>query len=256
MIIKAKFVLLAIFLLTVPAIAESKAKVDPPGPHINKYVSANGEARGTVIYIPQIHRSPGTEFRDPINNIAFITQKEIYGYLRTLKNEHKINFYMGEAGMFGELPAAMIQSATKSQDEREIFLRGALLKLEAEYGSGIVAYGSQNPETYEQTVKIVDQKFVKKKLGNFSDLPVFSKAHASTENKTKTEKMFREIVVEKRSLEAVDNFITGMKNTNSRTGVLIYGAGHGEQIISGLRGKGFDVLVISPSLVHKKYPSL
>lgn len=163
-----------------------------PVKHVESYTVANPV--GTVIYIPQYHKNPGTEINDKSNDAGEKTQQQIYHISSFLIDNFNIDFAMTEGQLYGEVPedklktlAEKIQKRdifislsrklekTLEQDKldltsekkfltnlhsaiaeinREIILEGAVENLKAK-GKNIKLYGTENPDTKEQSKLIV-----------------------------------------------------------------------------------------------------
>lgn len=150
-------------------------------------------SRGTVIYLPQIHITPGTNAADSANDSAERAQNEMYGIISSLSDKG-IGFVMVEGEMYGSVSGEKIgrvteklvyrnafsdstqklnqalsvsnvdpalkgritteTSRTIETADREIILAGAPYKLKAE-GKPLTLYGSENPATYEESANYV-----------------------------------------------------------------------------------------------------
>ena len=152
------------------------------------------DAWGTVVYIPQTHRNPGSDPADASNDSAEIAQQQMYKIISFLNDKYGINFVMAEGDLYGQVPgdklgylskkvaarniftsqmneikeelknenaSSQIQnefadSADKyiSSLDREIILQGAPYKLKAE-GKNLTLYGSENKATQDESTVIV-----------------------------------------------------------------------------------------------------
>lgn len=154
--------------------------------------NAQGEW-GTAVLIPQYHRYPGTESKDPVNNSAQKTQEEIYEILPHINEYYNTNLVMVEGELYGQVSSEKLKTVNEkvternvlsgqlqrltpllkkdgldSQEEkfikdckdavaemdRDIILTGAPFKLNAE-GKDIVLFGSENQFTREESKKLV-----------------------------------------------------------------------------------------------------
>lgn len=151
-------------------------------------------AKGTVIFIPQYHKNPGSSSLEQKNDSAEIAQGQIYKILSFLIDKPKVNLVMTEGDLFGEVPAEKIGFIAKKitdrntlvslcqrlenifekesinpalekklvgdlhqehyRVDREVILKGAPLKLKAE-GKNIALFGSENKETQEESRVLV-----------------------------------------------------------------------------------------------------
>lgn len=64
---------------------------------------ATDNAKGTVLFFPQIHRSMGTNALSKTNDGAEITQKETYAIMSYLMNKVPINLVMVEGELYGSV---------------------------------------------------------------------------------------------------------------------------------------------------------
>lgn len=155
-------------------------------------------AWGTVIYLPQYHRSPGSDAEDKVNNAGAKSQEQIYQIADFLIEKGGINLAMVEGALFGEVPAENVallankiekrnELATVYEDlkkslqgvnlnlnsenkllkqlldeltlaDRELILEGASEKLKAE-GENFKLFGSENKETREES-KLVLRDYI------------------------------------------------------------------------------------------------
>lgn len=151
------------------------------------------DAWGTVIFLPQYHKSSVNKSNDNINNIAAQTQKELYQILNYLVNNAGIDFTMIEGNLFGEVPTLQIAkladkiekrnqllalyeklkkalnknsvnpslekelletiNATIARVDKDIILSGAPRKLKAE-GNNIILYGAEDKQLHEKGLEI------------------------------------------------------------------------------------------------------
>lgn len=159
---------------------------------IKKYEVEN--ASGTAIFIPQIHKNPGSESRDKSNDAAEVTQGQIYEITELLNDKYGIDLVVVEGELNGLLSAdKFIQIAKKVKErnflalhlgklkdmlskksldpklenrlvqslsqtikdiDREIILQGAPYKLKAE-GKNLTFYGTEVESTREEGKVIV-----------------------------------------------------------------------------------------------------
>jgi len=153
------------------------------------------DAWGTVVYIPQTHRNPGTDPHERINDSAEVAQNQMYLVISYLTKEMGIRFVMAEGDLYDTIPeqkiayirkkidarnqlAALVQQydlllETESVDpflekqiiekankaiaqaDREIILEGAPYRLRAENGETFTLYGSENEETLKEGAQLV-----------------------------------------------------------------------------------------------------
>lgn len=76
---------------------------------------------GTVIYLPQYHKSPGSKDEDPKNNKAEITQKETYKIAEKIIQNGEVEIAMVEGKLTGPLDAnekAEISEELKNKTQR------------------------------------------------------------------------------------------------------------------------------------------
>ncbi|RJQ38795.1 hypothetical protein C4559_00440 [Candidatus Microgenomates bacterium] len=166
-------------------------------------------ALATVIYIPQYHKNPGTTADDPKNDSAQKAQGEIYQILNFLTKQPDIDFIMEEGDLYGKVGVEKVMTLadkiqkrndlvsltakleksfsqesldnglensliSKLKDEqkkidREIILSGAPLKLKAE-GKEITLYGSENPQTLEESkVLVKDYLYLQDRLSQVNN---------------------------------------------------------------------------------------
>jgi len=152
-------------------------------------------AWGTVIYLPQNHRYPGTAVSDDVNDSAELTQQEIHSILSYLYDQTGISFMMAEGELYGpvaqeeidtlarkielrdtlkteingiqqaasegQLDANLVAGLSDQADkaiaalDREIYLRGALHMFKAEQGGQVTLYGTENSDTLADCTTIV-----------------------------------------------------------------------------------------------------
>lgn len=162
-------------------------------PDVQKFEVAN--AKGTIVYVPQIHKDPATQPSDQSNDQAVKAQKEIYQDLATLSTKYGVKYVMDETDVYGPMPQAKIDkinagfndiaeynkeadklaadyvSAGGSQQvadqfkkeandsagkyERNIYITGGAAVLAAKDVTSH-AYGSQVPETLDKSKKSLE----------------------------------------------------------------------------------------------------
>lgn len=170
------------FINTMTAFALSAEEVNPlkdpdfykelPVGDVDVYAADNSWA--TVVYFPQYHKSPGSNFKNKKNDKAEITQNEIYKVIKELLDELPIRLVMVEGKLKGEVSQAEkakvqnkiedlknLKEKTNSENKikekkREISLMGAPIKLWAE-GQDMILVGSENKDTLEQSREIVKE---------------------------------------------------------------------------------------------------
>lgn len=153
------------------------------------------QAWGTVIYLPQFHKSPVNEATDKVNDISVNAQSETYQILDFLSKSAGVNLVMVEGNLYGEVPAEKIAplankiekkkelaslegdlikafedhdinpplekqlleqlSRETNKLDREITLEGAPRVMKAE-GKDIKLYGAEDKPTYDQSIKIYE----------------------------------------------------------------------------------------------------
>jgi hypothetical protein len=117
-------------------------------------------SKGTAIYLPQVHRNPGSSISDPINNSAEIAQRQIYDIISYLVKNKNIKFAMAEGDIYGKVPQEKIDllknkiGSGGNSNTREINLAGAPYRLKAE-GVDFTLYGGETKSTYDQSADIV-----------------------------------------------------------------------------------------------------
>lgn len=136
------------------------------------------DAKGTAIFLPQIHRSPGTEVRDPRNDQAEASQAELYSVLSFLLENAPVGFVMTEGELAGPVDEkdevdAIRQSLERlarispknetliEKIERKIMVEGAPYILKAQ-GRQFTLLGSENPDTYEESSRIMREYIFQK----------------------------------------------------------------------------------------------
>lgn len=176
---------------------------DPNVGKIETYSVQN--ASGTVILIPQQHQTPGSDAADKLNDLAEITQKQIYGILSELKTKFNLSFVMAEGDLYGPVPeqkmsylsnllqihdqllnqlgklttstannrqetkqiSSDLQSYVHSID-RELTLSGAPYRLKAE-GVPLTIYGIENQTTMNESADAVrDYVYLQDRLGQLA----------------------------------------------------------------------------------------
>lgn len=153
---------------------------------------------GTVIYLPQYHRSPGSSSQDKINDAGAKSQEQLYQIIKFLKDKAGVNLAMVEGSAFREVPAEKIalladkierrnelvslsqslKNAFQQEDidpasekkfiqsldqeiikiDREINLEGAAERLTAE-GENFKLYGAENEATQQES-KLVLRDYI------------------------------------------------------------------------------------------------
>lgn len=81
--------------------------------------------------------------------------------------------------------------------------------------------------------------------------------HITSQTKLKqlmdqSEQQIDEVVVKRRNQETAQNFAQALKNQKSDIGILLFGAGHEEGLISELQNSGLSVIVIKPQEVGRR----
>ncbi len=147
-----------------------------------------------MIYIPQVHRNPGSNLSDPMNDTAVAAQNQIYSIVSYLVKDMGIKYVMAEGDMYGPVPDTtlknmkmimdardniandiaaagknspardanpalaqkLIQEGTTaiSAADRAITLQGGPYKLKAE-GANFTLYGAETSSTYNESAGIV-----------------------------------------------------------------------------------------------------
>lgn len=174
-----------------------------PGEFINTYTNpAIGKieqfrvtsSTGTVILLPQRHQSPGSQAADKTNDVAEVTQNQIYQVISELYQKLNVTLVMAEGDLYGEVPGEKITYLNKLIDlrnqfatqlvtfqessinegvdrnwlssvvtslntylkslDREIILAGAPYKLKAE-GTPITLIGAENKTTLNKSAELV-----------------------------------------------------------------------------------------------------
>jgi hypothetical protein len=74
--------------------------------NIEKFEVPNSKA--TVIYVPQVHKDPTTQAKDPKNDQAVVAQREIYSILNDLVSNNRIKYVMDETDIYGPMPKEKI----------------------------------------------------------------------------------------------------------------------------------------------------
>lgn len=163
---------------------------------VEEYKTPN--SRGTVIYLPQYHKSPGSNSEDKINDAGASSQQQIYQIINFLVKRAGVDLVMVEGSLYGPVPPekitllkekiqkrdtliSLLESLNKAFQEeslnpsrekklldlldteiakidREIVLEGAAEKYAAE-GHNIKLLGSENPATKEEA-KLVVRDFI------------------------------------------------------------------------------------------------
>lgn len=241
---------------------------------------AVSDAKGVAIFIPQIHRNPGTSVKDPSNNNAVITQNQIYEIIDYMTKELDIRFVASEGDLYGPIDKQKITKirslvGSKNKDtNRELILKGAPYKLKAENDSSFVLYGLEEKETREESAAIVkDYIYLNSRLSqlNSSSRPNISLLKSSYDSPTITknpyaneysqaklklrvawrEKQINEVIIDRRNKETAVNFARGLEDTNQITGILQFGAGHKERLIKELNKNKISVIVVTPDRVDE-----
>lgn len=149
---------------------------------------------GTVIFLPQYHKYPGSNAQDKVNDSAQKAQEEIYHILNFLTKKGNINLIMAEGEIFGktsslktakladkiekrnafETECKKLEESLKNNKldpslekslfdnmhkelakiDREIILAGSEFKLAAE-DKNVVIVGSENEETRQKSAILV-----------------------------------------------------------------------------------------------------
>lgn len=178
--------------LSTEQIASLSTYHDLPIAQVKSYPTQN--SWGTVIFIPQTHRSPGSSPQDLVNDSGTRSQEEIYKVLSMLTDRAGIGFVMVEGQPYGQVSAEKIALLTDklghrnkliklvgmlqnifskksinaslesalletlhryvAKINREIILEGAAEKLVAE-GKPLTLYGSENTKTVEESKPIL-----------------------------------------------------------------------------------------------------
>ncbi len=199
-------------------------------------------AKGVAIYIPQVHKNPGSQAADVSNNDAEIAQNQIYKIISFLTRQTGIKYVMTEGEMYGPVPQAKLDSLRSnlhkleqnknSQEarilEREVILKGAAHKLKAE-GENFALYGAENKDTYEKSAKIV-------------------RNYVATRSKDSA-RQIQAVVVDQRNKETAENFAKGLTAEKTEVGILQFGAGHKKGLVAELQSQGLSVIVITPNEV-------
>lgn len=174
------------------ALSDKNTYAGLPVAEVDEYKTA--DAWGTVIYIPQTHRNPGSDPDDPSNDTAELAQQQMYRIISFLNEKQGINLLMAEGDLYGKVPEDKISYLSKKirsrnrfvqeieaikielkdqkasaeiQDQfaasakkyiasldREMILQGAPYKLKAE-GSDMTLYGAENKATQDESTVIV-----------------------------------------------------------------------------------------------------
>lgn len=149
---------------------------------------------GTVFFIPQFHKNPGSSASEKINDSAKKAQEQIYQILSFLISKSVTSLVVTEGELYGEVPTEKIAFLTQKVEQRntlsrtylklkeafakeglskeetqrfiealdkelaridrEIILEGAPFKLKAE-GVNLVLFGAENKETREKSKILV-----------------------------------------------------------------------------------------------------
>jgi len=177
-------------------------------------------ATKTVIYIPQIHKKPGSADNDAKNDQAVAVQKEIVGILGKLKSENNMDGTMDEADLYGPMPANKLEQMRANIDdinqirkladsisnqylsdggsgqvannfkaaadkevskrERSIYLIGGAAVFAAKEPS-VTVYGSQNKETIDKAkVMLQDITFMEERIAQLDKLSGKSTSSANS----------------------------------------------------------------------------
>lgn len=329
-------------------------------------------ARGTVIYIPQIHKNPGSRSSDRANDTAVAAQTEIYSVIEHAHANSGVRFVMAEGEMYGEALTEKINAlkaevalrgefeneraqlkvaaAEKSVDgvlesnvlslvdntiemiHRDIMLAGAdhMAKVDHE---DIVLYGAEDPATYQKSAEIVrDYLYVQDRMGRLGGgtsigmigtrintsaiqamlataptaggssqsvtalkekallqgdqrmaaialsieqseqkLKLIEQSRAgggsgarSRDNnpynsvsdmaqlqriKQADEQKIKDTVIDQRNRDVARNFVAGIAATGQETGILTFGSGHTEGLVSELERAGLSVIIVTPNSV-------
>lgn len=108
---------------------------DLPVAKVRTYPVSN--SKGTVIYIPQYHKNPGSDSDDPKNDSAQVAQNEIYQIVKFLHNGLKVNLMMVEGELYGEVPVGKITGTAKKLEDRNVFVQN-FQNLEKKFNKDII----------------------------------------------------------------------------------------------------------------------
>ncbi|HEU0051450.1 MAG TPA: hypothetical protein VFQ60_05355, partial [Patescibacteria group bacterium] len=100
-------------------------------------------ATGTAVLIPQIHRSPGSAIADPQNDIAEITQGQIYQIIPYLVNYFSSPLVMLEGDLAGDISPSYIRVLQEKNAAKQSLIRERAL-LAAEISKNGKSTAAQN----------------------------------------------------------------------------------------------------------------
>lgn len=140
-------------------------------PVASTYASNVDNPKGTAILIPQIHRYPGSNVTDPLNDNAESAQKEAYQIMSYLTQNDNINLIMAEGDLYGPVSQEKINNLAQEINlrnllaqfnftslvnllDRDIFLAGAPYILKAK-NNDINLYGGETESVYNESANIV-----------------------------------------------------------------------------------------------------
>lgn len=172
-------------------VADGKWTLGLPVANIKSHPVQN--AWGTVVFLPQYHKNPGTSSGEQKNDLAQVAQEQIYQILKFLTEKPNLNLVLVEGELYGGVPNQKIarisqeiadrNELTANCDEidklvkengldpklvdnlhkkimdrakeadREVILAGAPFKLKAE-GAKIDLFGLENSATLEESADL------------------------------------------------------------------------------------------------------
>ncbi len=92
-----------------------------PVGEVKSYPVAN--AAGTVIYIPQYHRSPDANVEETFTKSAEKTQNQLHQILSFLLDKARVGFVMMEGQLYGEVPQSKVNTVAQELKEKDILAK-------------------------------------------------------------------------------------------------------------------------------------
>lgn len=172
-------------------VADGKWTLGLPVENIKSHPASN--AWGTVVFLPQYHKNPGTSSGEKKNDSAQVAQEQIYQILKFLTEKPNLNLIMVEGELYGGVPNQKIARISQeivdrneliancdeidklvkengfdpkladnlhkkimdraAEADREVILAGAPFKLKAE-GAQIDLFGLENSATLEESADL------------------------------------------------------------------------------------------------------
>jgi hypothetical protein len=190
---------------------------------------------GTVILVPQSHQAPGSKPQEKINDQPFETQKEIYAILKKLTNESDVDTILVEGFMKNASTDEKTKSVSRAESERKMFLAGAAFVLKNE-NKNVDVVGVEEKELHDKGAQIIREYVIQQEQGKV---------------KKETKKKIQEVIIEKRNKVVAQNTKNLLTEKNISAGILVFGAGHTEGLISELKSQGLNVIVVTPESIVK-----